>query len=739
MIRMKFRPVREMMESELGRWKVVRRAAAISYLTLNTVYMVYRFTIINPNSLFLSSSYFIAELFQFILGITYIYMSWNFRRRTSPPTIHDVRVEVWVPVYREPIDVIRRTLYGAQHIDHPHDTRVFDDGRREDVKSLAEELGITYYSRPENIDAKAGNLNFALENSEAEFIMVFDADHIALPSAIDDLLGYFHDPNVGLVQSPQDYYNSDAFQYFNSKRRGGIWHDQSFFYLFGLPSMDYDDSTSCVGTGVIYRRAALNDIGGIPTDTVTEDIHTSLRLMKHKWKTVYHNDPVAYGIAAANLEEYYKTRHRWAHGNLHVLSLEGVPFTRGMSIKQRLHHLSLGLIYLEGWQQLLLLLIPVIALITGWQPFIITPLNVLIVLFYPLLSIALLQELGSGYSRIWANEIFSMARWPVHIISVLGIFRRKILWKSSSKILQTQTTISRVLPQIGIFALSALGLAVAVRTIAANFDQGVLLSGSISDMTTPLEEGYTVDILLVAGGWAIYNMVRVGVFLKRAWHKSNVSDNAYRFELQLPISLTLGGETQWCRTASLSEHTICIKIEDLKMMPLPGTRLKFVLPLPTGCVEGEITITNERVSDDSLVVGHIEIDTIRDKQRLSDALYSVEWYRDLRANRPVFLTPLKWIWRMASGKLFERYTVLDEFSVLLSPEGKNIFVIVHHGEEQTLLSTFDTLDINEIYSLYSRAGDQWKPIRVCQSDHGASHQPKRIGSEGKIERQYIIS
>ena len=738
---MKFRPVREMMESELEKWKTIRRIAAISYLVLNTVYMVYRFTIINPNSLFLSSSYFIAEVFQFILGITYIYMSWNFRRRKSPPTLQDVSVEVWVPVYREPIDVIRRTLRAAKNIDHPHDTRVFDDGRREDVKELAAEFGIKYFSRQNNTDAKAGNLNFALENSTAEFIMVFDADHIALPSAIDDLLGYFRDPEVALVQSPQDYYNSDAFQYFNSKRKGGIWHDQSFFYLFGLPSMDHDQSASCVGTGVIYRRAALTGIGGIPTDTATEDIHTSLRLMKHQWKTVYHNDPVAYGIAAANLEEYYKTRHRWAHGNLHVLSLEGVPFTRGMSIKQRLHHLSLGLIYLEGWQQLLLLLIPVIALITGWQPFIITPLNVLIVLCYPLLSILLLQELGSGYSRIWANEIFSMARWPVHIISVLGIFRRKILWKSSSKLLQTQTTISRVLPQICIFILSAVGLAVAVKTLSANFDKGVLLSGTVSDMTTPLEEGYTVDILFVAGGWAIYNMVRVGVFLKRAWHKSNVSDNAYRFELQLPIELTTNNASHWCHTQWISEHSICIRIEDMNTMPVRGDRVKFVLPLPTGCIDGEVTLIQVTTSSDRYVevVGDICMSTQRNSERLSDALYSVGWYRDLRANRTVFLTPVKWAWRLVSGRALQRYAILDEFSVLCSSEGKKIFITLHHGEEQLLFTTYDTLNPDESYSLYDYEQRQWTPRKVSELNRESVILPKRIGAEGKTSHQYVVS
>jgi hypothetical protein len=334
-----------------------------------------------------------------------------------------------------------------------------------------------------------------------------------------------------------------------------------------------------------------------------------------------------------------------------------------------------------------------------------------------------------------------MARWPVHIISVLGIFRRKILWKSSSKLLQTQTTISRVLPQICIFILSAVGLIVAVKTLSANFDKGVLLSGTVSDMTTPLEEGYTVDILFVAGGWAIYNMVRVGVFLKRAWHKSNVSDNAYRFELQLPIELTTNNASHWCHTQWISEHSVCMRIEDTNAMPVRGDRVKFVLPLPTACIDGEVTLTQVTTSSDRYVevVGDIYINSRRDIDRLSDALYSVEWYRDLRANRTVFLTPVKWLWRLVSGRAFERYAILDEFSVLCSSEGKKIFITLHHGEEQLLFTTYDTLDPDRSYSLYDYKQRQWIPRKVGKLDTVSVDSPKRIGAEGKSSYIYSIS
>src|ERR1700733_6918970 len=175
------------------------------------------------------------------------------------------------------------------------------------------------------------------------------------------------------------------------------------------------NGTSCVGTGVVFRRAALNRIGGIPVETVTEDVHASLKLHALGYQAVYLNEPGAYGLASADLRDYYKTRHRWAHGNLHVLRHENIFTLKGLTLAQRLSYLTLGLVYLEGWQQLLLIAVPVGSLLFGWAPFDITVLNVLIVLLFPILTLLLLQELGCGLARPWVNEIFSMARLPVHI------------------------------------------------------------------------------------------------------------------------------------------------------------------------------------------------------------------------------------------------------------------------------------------------------------------------------------
>jgi cellulose synthase (UDP-forming) len=85
----------------------------------------------------------------------------------------------------------------------------------------------------------------------------------------------------------------------------------------------------------------LDEIGGFPTLTVTEDIHTSLKMHKAGYKTTYINESIAYGIAASDLTEYYKTRHRWAHGNLHTLKHEKILTCKGLTWQQRFSYLSL--------------------------------------------------------------------------------------------------------------------------------------------------------------------------------------------------------------------------------------------------------------------------------------------------------------------------------------------------------------------------------------------------------------
>ncbi|MEQ1662362.1 MAG: glycosyltransferase [Thiobacillus sp.] len=637
--------VSQQIAARFERRRRLRVVVAVLYALGGLVYLGWRLTIFNDASLWVSTLYYLAECLGYLLGLTVILGAWRYQHRTPQSVSHGYDVDVLIPTYKEPLGVIRKTVHAARAIRYPHQTWVLDDAGRLEIEALARELGVHYRARGENWDAKAGNLNFGLRESQAEFVAVFDADHIAQPDALDLLLGLMDDPCVAMVQTPQDFYNTDAFQYLNPRRRDGLWHDQSYFYNLAQPCRDRWNAASCVGTGVLYRRTALNTIGGIPVDTVTEDFHTSLKLHKAGWSTRYLNEPVAFGIAAADLEEYYKTRHRWAHGNLATLKHERILTCEGLNWKQRLSYLSLGLIYLEGWQQLLLFLTPLFALGFGWAAFDISLFNVLVVLAYPVLSYILLQEFGCGFSRFWTNEIFAMARWPVHIAASAALLGKKLRWQSSSKNLQGVVRWSLMLPQLAVLIVSGTALGYGISRLHEDFQVGPLgmalwqwfRTGSLPTdvLHAALPPGYSVELVAIAGFWALFNMARALGFIYKARRNARQSHSSFRFALPLPVSLSSAG-------APSELHQTCWIAEDAMTLNMANTnlnkhsRLQLTLHLPSGDLACTARVTH---TQSGKVSACFEWASATQHQRLVETLYSIHWQRELQPHHAYFLTP----------------------------------------------------------------------------------------------------
>ncbi len=635
--------VSRQIDARFNRRRPIRLAMAAVYVIGTLFYLAWRITIFNSDSLLVSLAFYAAEWIGFILGLTVIFSAWRYTHREPGQVPPGLSVDVLIPTYKEPLHIIRRTLMAARDIRYPHQTWVLDDANRPEIEALARDLGVRYLSRRFNENAKAGNLNNGLSHSRANFVAVFDADHIAQPHALDTLLGLMQDERIAMVQTPQDYYNTDAFQYLSPRRKAGLWHDQSYFYNLAQACRDGWNASSCVGTGVLYRRAALDSIGGIPVDTVTEDFHTSLKLHKQGWQTRYLNEPVAFGVAAADLGEYYKTRHRWAHGNLATLRVEHIFSCAGLTLKQRLSYLSLGLIYLEGWQQLLLFLIPLCALMLGWAPFQISLFNVLIVLCFPIIGYLLLQEFGCGFSRFWTNEVFAMARWPIHLVSAAALFGRKLPWRSSTKNIQGEVNWRLMVPQLTIFALGALALVYAAWRLNEDFVVGPLAHALFALLAATkvepealfeiLPAGYSAELVAIAGFWALFNMVRAGAFVAKALSNARRSNAFFRFELPLPVSLA-SQPTLAAQTVSISEEWV-----QLATSSLPDTssgELQLTLHLPDGPLTCDIAIVRQKAGN---LEGNFLWESEAQRDRLAATLYSIGWQRELQHHHAYFLTP----------------------------------------------------------------------------------------------------
>jgi cellulose synthase (UDP-forming) len=208
-----------------------RRVIAILAVAVTIYYLYWRVAeTFNPNALFFSWSLWCAEVFGFFTTLLFYFTVWKPITREAPEPLEGRTVDVLIPTINEPVEVLRKTLLACNDLKYPHRTLVLDDGGRDEVRELCGELGCIYLAREEHKDAKAGNLNFGLEHSEAEFVAVFDADHAPLPHFIDRLMGYFEDDELGFAQAPQEFYNIDSFQHRVSPEKKYIWAEQGLFY-----------------------------------------------------------------------------------------------------------------------------------------------------------------------------------------------------------------------------------------------------------------------------------------------------------------------------------------------------------------------------------------------------------------------------------------------------------------------------------------------------------------------------
>ncbi len=640
-----------------------RHVICLLFIFSYLFYLSWRITILNKDSLLLSSLYFLAECLGFFLAASAILKSWRHKYRKCKNVADDLLVDVLIPVYQEPIHIVRKTILAAKNIDYKHQTIILDDGKRDEVRQLAQEFSVKYYCREKNEHAKAGNLNFGLSKSRADFVMVFDADHIALPDCLHKMLGFFDDEKMAMVQAPQFFYNKESFQNMNGKD-GAIWHDQSFYYNICQPCLDYYDKVSCVGSGVIYRRSSLDAIGGIPVETLTEDTHTSIRLHKWGYKTCYYNEPIAYGIGASDLQEFCKTRKRWAYGNIQIVKKEKVFFYKGFGLHEKLLNLTLFFDHLEGWQQFILLNIPIITLVFGFAPFEISIFNVLVTLFFPLFSFLMLQEIGCGFSKPSANEIFSMLRWPIYLDSVWAWFDKKIKWESSSKNIKGKVNLKYVRWQIlllfcGIFALifsffklSKTGFETGpISLFLKKFFTGEnVLDGSV-DFHGVLQVGYTVDLVIIAGFWVLYNIFRVLFLLRKIYIDSAKSNEFYRFKSLLPVGIN-GVVNSFVKNISedwieFVNYNNFYKIGDFSQIDLylPAKKL-------------QLKVKIEKIAD-NFCGATVDFSCQKDRDDLCCAIYYIDWQRDLCRQDIDFFTPSRFILKILTLWYFRHKKQVD--------------------------------------------------------------------------------
>jgi cellulose synthase (UDP-forming) len=383
---------------------------------------------LNHDALIFSIVLIVAETYGLFNSFLMIATVWKLNYRDPPPAPKGLDVDVFITNFDEPLEVLRRTAIGARAIKYPHRTYMLDDGKREEVKVMAQALGLGYIRREGNANAKAGNLNHALTVTHGEFILQLDADHVPLPNILDRLLGFFNDPKVAFAQSPQDFYNTDSFTHVVNEEGRSLWEENRIFFSLLQPGKDRWNAAFFCGSCGVLRRKAFDDIGGFSTKTVTEDMETSIVLHGRGWKSVYHGETLAYGLAPSSAYQYHVQRLRWGQGSMQILRKLNPLIYPGLTIPQRLAYLASTATYLDGIQKLIFYLSPVLFFFTGWLPVKVTNAQ-LVTRFVPyvLLSIIAFELLSRGTGWILISERYNMAKFWTYIKTYRGFFTQKPL------------------------------------------------------------------------------------------------------------------------------------------------------------------------------------------------------------------------------------------------------------------------------------------------------------------------
>lgn len=456
---------------------------------------------------------------------------WNIDS-AAPPVDAEVpeglTVAVLIPTYDEPAEVIAPTIAAACALQPAHETWVLDDGDRPWVRAICESYGARYVCRPVHDHAKAGNLNHALDLMEREaadgapsidVVAVLDCDHIPLQNFLTATLGWFADPGIGLVQGPQSFYNAGAFD------DDGVNGEQGLFFNVLMAARNHAEAGPFwCGSTALVRTEALRGIGGVSTDTIVEDMHTTLGLIRAGWRTAYHHQTLAVGLAPTTAEQYLVQRRRWGLGAMQVLTQERLwSAKRWLSWRNYYEYLTGTLWWLEGAATVLVLMVPVVLLLTGAQTSTAGPLS-----FTAVFAAAFAVRLW-GAKQFYRHQLtftnalaLRILRIPVGLSCLWWLLTRRTLeFQVTPKEGTEQRTRSRI-PRVLWVLLT--GLVIVLGYASAG------LAGLVPWRATP---GATV----ASGTWLLIAATTVSLGMRRirAAEFASSRRNGHRFAVNTPV------------------------------------------------------------------------------------------------------------------------------------------------------------------------------------------------------------
>jgi cellulose synthase/poly-beta-1,6-N-acetylglucosamine synthase-like glycosyltransferase/exo-beta-1,3-glucanase (GH17 family) len=255
---------------------------------------------------------------------------------TMGATVSFPKVSIHIPAYFEPVEMLKQTLDAVSRLDYPNFECIViinntpDPAFWQPIQDHCRTLGERFkFINAEKVKGfKAGALKIAMDRTavDAEIIGIIDADYMVRPDWLKDLVPVFADPNVGLVQAPQEHRDGDRslMHYIMNGEYAG-------FFDIGMVQRNEHNAIIVHGTMCLIRRAAMDMAGGWAGDTICEDTDLGLAIIEHGWLTHYTNERYGHGLLPDTYEAFKKQRHRWAYGGFQIVKKHWRKFLPGAS------------------------------------------------------------------------------------------------------------------------------------------------------------------------------------------------------------------------------------------------------------------------------------------------------------------------------------------------------------------------------------------------------------------------
>ena len=509
-------------------------------------------------------------------------------KRSLPPKVPADRlpsVDVLVPSYNEPTEMLAITLSAARNMHYPPGkctVVLCDDGgtdarcnhadpelaaksrqRRRDLMQLCAELGVVYSTRPTNEHAKAGNMSAALERLNGDLVVVFDADHVPSRDFLARTVGFFvQDPKLFLVQTPHFFLNPDPIDR-NLGLRADCPPENEMFYHLSHRGLDRWGGAFFCGSAAVLRRAALDSVGGFAGDTITEDAETALTMHRKGWKSLYVDHAMIAGLQPETFVSFIQQRGRWATGMMQLLILKNPLWGPGLSLSQRLCYFNSMSFWLFPLVRMTFILAPLLYLFFGLEIFVAT-----------IQEVAVYMTSYMAVSFLIQNALYARVRWP--LISELyetaqapylsaAIF--KTVWNprgakfnvTAKDEVQEEDSISPIYkPLVFIFALTCLGVvAAATRWVMFPGDR---------------------EIVMIVGGWALFNFLLVGAAIRSIAERQQ-RRAVPRVPVNVPAVVALGRDDPMFLPATVVDASTSGARIVVRADPMPGQPMP-VVPQP---------------------------------------------------------------------------------------------------------------------------------------------------------------